>query len=138
MPTTITHGWDESRSAPCQQQIDATRPMNEDAAALMDLRRIRECFVRADVEAALAYQFDPKSSTDIAQVLFVDQSGGLVLEIGSAPAFVGWLLAALAYHSAEKEALVERFLRDAATDARIAEEYLDGRRRLAVNDGKRF
>ena len=138
MPSTISHGWDESRAAPCQQQFDATRPMNDDAAALMDLRRIRECFVRADVEAALAYQFDSSSSTDIAQVLFVDQSGGLVLESGSAPAFVGWLLAALAYQSAETEALVESFLRDAATDARIAQEYLDGRRRLTANHGKRF
>ena len=112
--------------------------MNDDVPALMDLRRILEYFVRADVEAALAYQFDSRGATDVTQALFVDQSGGLVFEAGSAPAFVGLLLAALAYHSAEKEALVERFLRDAATDARIAEEYLDGRRRLAVNDGKRF
>ena len=110
--------------------------MNDDATALMDLRRIRQYFVRADVEAALAYQFDSRSATDVAQALFVDQSGGLVLETGSAPAFVGLLLAALAYHSAEKEALVEAFLRDVATDTRIAQEYLEGRRRIAANDGR--
>lgn len=112
--------------------------MTDDARALMDLRRIREYFVRADVEAALAYQVDSGAATDVAQALFVDEDGGLVIEAGSAPAFVGLLLAALAYDSAGKEALVETFLRDAATDARIGEEYLDGLRRLAANHGKSF
>lgn len=111
---------------------------DDDVATLTDLSRIRHHFVRADVEAALAYQFNAKSATDVAHALFVDQDGGLVLEQGSAPAFVGFLLAALAHESLEKEALVESFLRDVATDARIAQEYHEGRRRLAANHGKSF
>lgn len=112
--------------------------MNDDVASLTDLSRIQHCFVLADVEAALAYQFDAISAPRVAEALFSNESGGLVLEKGSAPAFAGLLLAALAHQSPEKEALVVSFLNEVATDARIAHEYNEGRQRLVANGGKSF
>jgi hypothetical protein len=120
----------------CEHQIETTSPMNDDVAALTDLSRIRHHFARADVEVALAYQIDDRLVTDVAQSLFLDQEGGLVLETGSAPAFVGFLLAALAQQSLETEAVAESFLKDVSTDVRIAQEYHEGRRRLVANNGK--
>jgi hypothetical protein len=105
---------------------------------VMAISQIRHHFLRDDLEAALAYQFDTASALAVSQAIFVDQAGGLVFEKDSSPAFVGLLLAALALQSPVQEANVERFLKDVASDARIVQEYTEARRRLDANNGRRF
>ena len=115
-----------------------TQPFSDELAAVATLSRIRHHFARADVEAALTYQFDREAAAHATQALFIDQSGGIVIENGGTYGFVGLILAALAQPSKEQQAAVEVFLRDVASDVRVTEEYLEGRRRLAANEGKRF
>lgn len=112
--------------------------MNEDLAALGLLRRIRHHFARADVESALAFQVDEAGAIAVAESLFDEREGGFVIEAGRSYTFLGLLLAALAQLSPRQQLLVDEFLRDVARDVRCTDEYLEGRRRLAANNGERF
>ena len=112
--------------------------MTEDLAAITLMQRIPHHFSRADVEAALIFQVDEAGANAIAGSLFDEREGGFVIEVGGNYPFLGLLLAAIAQSSPRHQLLVDEFLRDVAQDARCTAEYLEGRRRLAANNGERF